>query len=515
MRKGTRLTKRIVALLLVLLLSIESFGAVVSDNDGSAFITKAEFDSLKNNFQSQIDQYNTSIDSKIDGAIASYLAGIKVGKEPENLVDQIVATKGDKITWVYTLPGTGTNIINNGLTITSTGSLYYYMCSNLYYHMGAYAWHDDVGLHHYNLVSLVFGTGHTFHPGNGWDSWKYADYKNNTNANWSETASSNLTYFSGNISQANYAYYSQSVTDSAVSSSGSGFGWIAQWLNNKYVLKYYCNTLFPQIDIKFQVHLYKSFPVNTSSSYIGSNGFTFTSITQPTYSAPNVKLGESVSVGNQKSETDTTSDIYTELSANLIKTNDGNNYLNVVWGVDANTMIYWQDEDYIGKQNTTKSTVTVPTTLKYQNKYYNSMGIQSFQTSFPSWSQDYYGISYENKYSPLRTFANDILSSKAGENVYIGDGCPVIEAIDDTEKINGKIKLIAQSGMATCRVLISDKKFDNGNIATGAKELANFDVQTGTETNFELKDVEKGVLYMYVKNTTTTSPIIIDSFTIT
>ena len=62
-------------------MSIESFAAVVSDNDGSAFITKAEFDSLKNNFQSQIDQYNTSIDSKIDGAIASYLAGISVAKQ--------------------------------------------------------------------------------------------------------------------------------------------------------------------------------------------------------------------------------------------------------------------------------------------------------------------------------------------------------------------------------------------------------------------------------------------------
>ena len=57
-------------------MSINTFGAVVGDNDGAAFITKAEFDSLKNDFQSQIDQYNTSIDSKIDGAIASYLAGI-------------------------------------------------------------------------------------------------------------------------------------------------------------------------------------------------------------------------------------------------------------------------------------------------------------------------------------------------------------------------------------------------------------------------------------------------------
>ena len=78
MQKGIRLFKRMVALSLVLLLSIESFAAVVSDNDGSAFITKAEIDSLKNSFQSQINQYSTSMDSKIDGAIASYLAGIKV-----------------------------------------------------------------------------------------------------------------------------------------------------------------------------------------------------------------------------------------------------------------------------------------------------------------------------------------------------------------------------------------------------------------------------------------------------
>lgn len=79
--------KRMVALFLVLLLSINSFAAVVSDNDGSAFITKAEFDSLKNDFQSQIDQYNTSIDAKIDGAIASYLAGINISKtETKNLL---------------------------------------------------------------------------------------------------------------------------------------------------------------------------------------------------------------------------------------------------------------------------------------------------------------------------------------------------------------------------------------------------------------------------------------------
>ena len=72
--------KKLACLILVVLMNINTLGALVSDNDGSAFITKAEFDSLKNNFQNQINQYNTSIDSKIDGAIANYLSGVKVAK---------------------------------------------------------------------------------------------------------------------------------------------------------------------------------------------------------------------------------------------------------------------------------------------------------------------------------------------------------------------------------------------------------------------------------------------------
>ena len=94
MNKGLRLIKNRVALILVLFLCIENFAAVVGDNDGAAFITKAEFDSLKNNFNSQIDQYNTSIDSKIDGAIASYLSGIKMAKTS---VEKFADIGGEKI----------------------------------------------------------------------------------------------------------------------------------------------------------------------------------------------------------------------------------------------------------------------------------------------------------------------------------------------------------------------------------------------------------------------------------
>ena len=72
--------KKALCLIFAFLLSIESFAAVVADNDGSAFITKAEFDSLKNDFQSKIDNYNRNIDYVIDEAIASYLSGLKISK---------------------------------------------------------------------------------------------------------------------------------------------------------------------------------------------------------------------------------------------------------------------------------------------------------------------------------------------------------------------------------------------------------------------------------------------------
>ena len=72
------MVKKLLALFLVVLMSIESFAAIVSDNDGTSFVTKAEFEALKNDFNEQVNNYNRSIESKIDGAIASYLSGIKV-----------------------------------------------------------------------------------------------------------------------------------------------------------------------------------------------------------------------------------------------------------------------------------------------------------------------------------------------------------------------------------------------------------------------------------------------------
>ena len=100
MKKSTKMwIKQKIAVILIVLMSIESFGAVVSSHDGEAFVTKKEFEDLQANFNEQIDRYNLSLDSKIDGKIADYVNGLKIEKRQdlERLLDENgVYGKGEK-----------------------------------------------------------------------------------------------------------------------------------------------------------------------------------------------------------------------------------------------------------------------------------------------------------------------------------------------------------------------------------------------------------------------------------
>ena len=104
--------KKALCLVFAFLLSIESFAAIVSDNDGAAFVTKAEFDALKKGFADQIENYNDSIDGKIDGAIAAYLAGVNLARQQviDSLLNKCVKTtvNGRDIMFAnnYTKPNT-------------------------------------------------------------------------------------------------------------------------------------------------------------------------------------------------------------------------------------------------------------------------------------------------------------------------------------------------------------------------------------------------------------------------
>ena len=150
--KRIKINKKVTCLLFIFLLNINSFSAIVSDNDGSAFITKAEFDSLKNNFQSQLDSYNTSIDNKIDNAIASYLAGISVSRTPINLWNEVLSINGGPIWFLNELPGVGADAININKKITLRRQLNAYGVWNWteswkYDGWNAYPAHSGSGVH--------------------------------------------------------------------------------------------------------------------------------------------------------------------------------------------------------------------------------------------------------------------------------------------------------------------------------------------------------------------------------
>ena len=75
MKKHIKRMKRLIAILSILAMSTNSFAAV-GGNDGSAFVTKAEFDALVNTFNEQMDNYAASLETKVDGAIANYLMSL-------------------------------------------------------------------------------------------------------------------------------------------------------------------------------------------------------------------------------------------------------------------------------------------------------------------------------------------------------------------------------------------------------------------------------------------------------
>lgn len=66
--------KVLIATLLVCVMSTNVFAAVVSDNDASALVTKAEFEAYQANFNNKIGTYVSNMTGYIDQAIVVYLA---------------------------------------------------------------------------------------------------------------------------------------------------------------------------------------------------------------------------------------------------------------------------------------------------------------------------------------------------------------------------------------------------------------------------------------------------------
>lgn len=75
--------KKCLSLIIILSLIICNFvyASVVDASDGGAFITKAEFEELKNEFNEQVNRYDSSISAKVDGKIALYVKALLKGEQ--------------------------------------------------------------------------------------------------------------------------------------------------------------------------------------------------------------------------------------------------------------------------------------------------------------------------------------------------------------------------------------------------------------------------------------------------
>lgn len=75
MKKFINLYKRSIAVFAIVIMSVNTF-ATTASNDGSAFVTKAEFDGLLKGFNDKMDEYQAALNTKIDDAVAGYLSGM-------------------------------------------------------------------------------------------------------------------------------------------------------------------------------------------------------------------------------------------------------------------------------------------------------------------------------------------------------------------------------------------------------------------------------------------------------
>lgn len=77
--------KRILSITLAFLLIFcgNIFAAIVSDDDGKAFITRAEFEAMLAPLDMKVSEMISGIDATIDNSITTYVAGL-AGSDVEN-----------------------------------------------------------------------------------------------------------------------------------------------------------------------------------------------------------------------------------------------------------------------------------------------------------------------------------------------------------------------------------------------------------------------------------------------
>ena len=478
--------KKALCLIFAFLLSINSFAAVVSDNDGSAFITKAEFDSLKNNFQTQLDSYNTQIDSKIDSAISSYLAGVYVGSEPTNLYDRYVSTIGHKPYFYNSIPGSGSATQTPAISVQVNRSQAYDVYKYLTYNLNLYIVPTGNGFQ--DDAVLSFGNPPWASSYSTWTMvWYRKQFQKFDGSSGSMRTSGALSLFSSSPTGDKTAETRSFSTYRSESSNGSGSGWIFQNLGYGRSLKYYDTELWVNMALSFDIHKYKDFATLTSGeAYTSDNGkadeYDY-SITLPAMTT----LGTQTS-GTKKSASAKENGDYYEVETTKHELRNPGNWLESIIATNTNSYIYGIDEgqSLVAASSTTNFKID---NIVFIDTYYTRDGGQTQTNKLGSVSVDYYKQTYTMNNLKINTFAVPDLSNLVGYKICHGEGFPFAKITNVTKKLIGKIKFSSNGGDVAYK--ISKNPLINGNFKNNSDKIAEGTVTSGSTVTFDVENLEK------------------------
>ncbi len=494
--------KKALCLIFAFLLSIESMAAVVSDNDGAAFVTKAEFETLKDNFANQVNQYNQSIDGKIDGAIASYLAGIKVEHEPDDLYDKIKVAVGGDLVFRNTIDTT-TATTSPEIAITCINR--YYVKTNITPDVDFETWRREPststyerwaakcigsadgasGYQDYNFDecqehAISFNGTTTFDNSsltggtliNAWQSWSRCTYACGKYV-WSDSSKNPVV----KVKNQNIG---------SITATGTGQVYTFNTESGRRVLDEYASSYWPMIRGTAYYHSYGNFYATSQANYRNWHE-TDNAMKLTTVQTANTNRRESWGTSSWGTEVTDESEGYGywgSVTYALCKNTDGHDYSIVQWGIGTDTDIYALPTDQQVNVDTSATTWTFSSST-YEREMYDSSLVKKTQTNdLPANKLEYYKPSITPLAYKLNTFANNYLSAIAGEAVYMGGGMPVLQTEDTDQKVKVTFTLATSGSSANkIKVIFSDKQFKNGatDIGNGGRELYTGECNVGTE----------------------------------
>ena len=474
--KNKHHTKRIFILIIMLFISsINSIAAVVSDNDGSAFITKSEFDSLKTNFLTQINQYNMGIDNKLDSAISGYLNGIKISQEPSNYFTLIKKALGN-VMFLNSVKTTNSTITTNEVL-----NIYRHYFQKRYDGMnyitrffpGTYP--ETNSLKWTYAVALVkSGTESSFTDQNGatyialrrngnWDG------VGDTAGQWLKAVGGAWTEIGTQASMSTKNVYGTKNANTEVAGIGSVYRYKTTPSGRK-VITQYASSFYPVCNINVYAHSYIDYAKNFSTNYCGSN-------LQKDTTSLSCTVGSLTSYGSVGTGTPYASNYSgangTRWAAqvyNIIIT-DNIKYEQMIWGLVPSTSISCIDEQATlgaGSSKTSAASVTASTiSAEYWGK---AEGMEVKDVALSGVAVTYTPPKLTTTANSLSSFSNDYVSTVIGDTVYHGQGIKIGKMPQDGDcKVTLKFKN-ANSENASFRYILTDGKVG----VTGTSILSNY-----------------------------------------